>query len=533
MRSTYSVALPLVAVLLLVQIVPAASAQADATLFELHGKVVNALTGEPVGGALLLVYGQPSRFSDSDGNFTFTGLNRGRHAVLARKPGFFNEQELGRWIVPDVSIEVPSDQPAVVRLTPEAIIYGEVKNGDGEPLEDVAVRAERWQMIDGRRRLQVLRETRTDDEGSFRLAELVPGKYYLSFSPGERSGGVMRRKRTQEEGYGPQFYPGVADAASASALQIQAGAQLHVAHTLVPQRVFQVSGTIRGGSGNGFLNLVLLNSSGEPVNRNVRIERKSGEFRIQGVPAGSYLLTATQFLPGLVEGPPPTVSQPLQVSGDVSGILLAFGVGISLGVQLRDEIAGTEQPHRAVIRIRPKDFILNEQAIMTPPMPEERRPVTRFENLFPGTYSVEAQAAVSKGYVAELRCGNVDLLRDDLVIAPGAALPPIELTLREDAARLTVVLKNTSRATPVLVYSPEYPRRSLLTAQVPGSASISIPNLPPGPYQVLALTDAGDLEFRNPAAMEKYLGRATSVTLPPYDNITVSVETVDVPEQQQ
>src|SRR5262249_4348178 len=161
-----------------------------------------------------------------------TGLPRGRYVLLGRKPGYFNEQQTGRAIPLDNSMtEVPGDLPALVKLIPEAIIYGEVKSAEGDPFEEVIVRAERWQMVDGRSLLKVARETRTDDEGNFRLAELMPGKYYLAFLPSERSGGVMRQKF--DEGYGPQFYPGVADAAAASAFQIRAGAQVHVVHSFL------------------------------------------------------------------------------------------------------------------------------------------------------------------------------------------------------------------------------------------------------------------------------------------------------------
>jgi hypothetical protein len=533
MRSSPAVSFPALAILFFVSLAPAAAQQADSGLFDVHGKVVNALTGEPVGGALLQIPGQAATFSDSEGNFALTSLARGHYVLAGREPGFFGEQELGRAIPLDKStIEVPSDLPVVIKLTPEAVIYGEVKNAEGEPLEDVAVRAERWQTMDGRRQLQVAKETRTDDEGNFRLAELVPGKYYLQFLPGERSG-VTRGKQAQDEGYGPQFYPGVADAAAASAFQVRAGSQVHVAHSFLRQQVFRVSGVVRGVSADGFFNIELTNSSGEPVNRNIRVDRKTGEFHISGIPAGNYLLTAMQFPNGMPLGPPPSASKPIRVAGDVSDIVLALGTGISLGVQLRDEISASEEPHRVYLRLRLKDFIRNEQGFIVPPMPDDPRPVTRFENLSPGIYSVEVQGMASKAYIAELRCGNVDLLRDDLVIAPGAAPPPIDVTLREDGANLTVKLKNAgNRATPLLVYSPDYPRRSLL-AQLPDSASISIPNLPPGSYQVIALTDANDLEFRNPAAIQKYLGRATSVTLQPHDNITISVETAAVEEQRE
>lgn len=49
---------------------------------------------------------------------------------------------------------------------------------------------------------------------------------------------------------------------------------------------------------------------------------------------------------------------------------------------------------------------------------------------------------------------------------------------------------------------------------------------------MVALKDAQELEFRNPSAMEKYLGHASTVTLHPGDESSVRVE-VQKPEEQQ
>ena len=114
-------------------------------------------------------------------------------------------------IVPETSADVSSGSSAIVKLTPEGIIYGEVRDAEGAPLDGVTVRAERWQMSDGRRQLQPDRQTMTDDQGNFRLAELVPGKYLLAFLPPD-SGGIVRRglrqRKSGDEGLGIQFYPG-------------------------------------------------------------------------------------------------------------------------------------------------------------------------------------------------------------------------------------------------------------------------------------------------------------------------------------
>src|ERR1700746_748875 len=171
-----------VAVLLPLVIPSPSAAQADAKLCELRGKVVSTITGEPVPGALVQIAGQPARFSDSDGSFAFPDLPPGRVYLSARKPGFFTEQQLGSWspsaaiiderglAVSDSSAEVPSSSPVLVKLIPEAIIFGEVKNADGEPIDGISVRAERWRLIEGRRHLQVEKQATTDDQGKFRIA---------------------------------------------------------------------------------------------------------------------------------------------------------------------------------------------------------------------------------------------------------------------------------------------------------------------------------------------------------------------------
>src|SRR5215470_7727834 len=152
MPSSRATSLPVLLTLFLVSFAATAARQTDSSLFDVHGRVVNVLTGEPVGGAMVQIPGQKARFSDSEGNFTLTGLARGRYVLVGRKPGYFNEQQAGRAIALDNStVEVPGDLPVLVKLIPEAIIYGEVKSAEGEPFEEVTVRAERWQMIDGRR----------------------------------------------------------------------------------------------------------------------------------------------------------------------------------------------------------------------------------------------------------------------------------------------------------------------------------------------------------------------------------------------
>src|SRR5690348_5263529 len=131
-RLLVTLALPLI---WLIQ-VPFASAQQTTTEpVEFRGKVVNGVTGEPVANALVQIYapGQRVQFTASDGTFVFNDLPPGSYSPVARKPGFFNDQELSIPMRPP--IQAARNEPVILKLTPEAIIYGEVKNENGEPLE--------------------------------------------------------------------------------------------------------------------------------------------------------------------------------------------------------------------------------------------------------------------------------------------------------------------------------------------------------------------------------------------------------------
>ena len=125
-------------------------------------------------------------------------------------------------------------------------------------------------------------------------------------------------------------------------------------------------------------------------------------------------------------------------------------------------------------------------------------------------------------YIASMRCGSADLLRDDLTLTTGAA-PPIEVVLRDDGAQLAVnIVKNGQPVTAgVLLFSPDYPRRSQFFGRAP---SLSVGNLAPGRYYVIAMRGAENLEFRNPKAMERYLAHAAEVILGPGGNVAISAE---------
>ena len=75
----------------------------------------------------------------SDGTFEFTSLPVGQVFVMARKPGFFNDQELRQGASPWFLTATDVTGPVVVKLTPQALLTGHITDSSGEPIENIPV----------------------------------------------------------------------------------------------------------------------------------------------------------------------------------------------------------------------------------------------------------------------------------------------------------------------------------------------------------------------------------------------------------
>ena len=119
---------------------PSRSAKSDAS-FTLSGSVVNSVTGESVGHALVRIAGSSQRtvFTDGEGHFQFEGLPAGRVIVTAQKPGYFSQQEFRGSANKLVNVG-PTTDSVVVKLTPQSAISGRVTDATGQPIEHVPVR---------------------------------------------------------------------------------------------------------------------------------------------------------------------------------------------------------------------------------------------------------------------------------------------------------------------------------------------------------------------------------------------------------
>jgi hypothetical protein len=199
-------------------------AQQDAATFSIAGAVVNSVSGDPVPYALVQLEGRLSRatLADLNGHFQFDQVTAGRLIVTARKPGFFNDEQLQRRRSNLVTIDA-NTSPLAIKLTPEAVVSGHIEDEDGNPVERTRVVLVTTVIENGRRRYRREEAALSDADGNYRIPGVRPGSYVLS--AGESNRRDPRLQGDSTSGYPLEvFYPGVTDFASAARLRLVAGA---------------------------------------------------------------------------------------------------------------------------------------------------------------------------------------------------------------------------------------------------------------------------------------------------------------------
>jgi hypothetical protein len=164
------------------------------------GRVVDAITGAPMAGAIVRVTklgtNAPSTLQsaicDSQGRFVFTKLPENARYVIESDHAGYSRGVYGRQEakspefeagIPEVSLR-PNEwrRDLEIRMWRFANITGRVLDDQGEPLVGVAVRAFVVAPVGGRRYLASIGIASSDDLGSYRLTDLGPGEYLVGIA---------------------------------------------------------------------------------------------------------------------------------------------------------------------------------------------------------------------------------------------------------------------------------------------------------------------------------------------------------------
>ncbi|MFZ0814041.1 MAG: carboxypeptidase-like regulatory domain-containing protein, partial [Candidatus Sulfotelmatobacter sp.] len=421
----------------------AQSLQSENQSNTVHGIVVNAVTHDPVGRAL--VYSGDNRYAtltDGEGHFEFTLPKDDHNSIflMARKPGFLDDPNERRPVEMSLMAEM------TLSLMPEGLIKGRVTSSAADPANRVDVLLFSREVQEGSPRWVQKNTAYTNSNGEFRFAELQPGTYKVLTSEWMDNDPVTAVPGGQLYGFPPVYYPGAVDFAEASTIQLTAGQIFQADLSLVRQPYYLVKIPVTNSEETGGINITVSlqgqRGPGYSLSYNQRRQMIEGQL-----PNGKYLVEAATYGQNSATG-----SVNLTVAGaPAEGPAMVIARSNAINVNVKEEFSSTEGPRfgtwsdgKHTFSLHGPRLDINISAVSMDDFGAQRSGSIRqpmgpnddllvLENLAPGRYWLRLHAA--RGYVASATMGGVDLLREPLVVVPGANAS-IDITMRDDSAEL-------------------------------------------------------------------------------------------------
>jgi protocatechuate 3,4-dioxygenase beta subunit len=516
--------------------------QGSNNLFKVEGTVVNSLTGRPIPRALVEMSGR-AMLSGSEGEFAFDGVSPGQTEISLTKPGYFSQGTRLRQVSRGAAIEVAPDTGKIVlKLAPEAVIFGHVTGDDEEPLEGALIEVLALVSVNGQTQLQLAKSNvRTDEDGNYRVAGLFPGRYIIAVktqNPARRILGVQTTKTS--EAYPLQVYhPQAKDLASATVMDLSPGQRAQASFSLSLGPAFKLAGTVATPGEWLQVNVPeLLDSMDRLLLRADQFEPKSGSFEFRSVPAGTYRLRCSGLNPGRYNE---YSERSVTVSQPVTNLKLVLKHRPRIPVEFHTELTQPrssgpcpynvgDEIHQAECSDMPPALAELTPARESPNFKLQWRPANDssgfgISGVSPGKYVVYSTPA-GPWYVQSLRSGHLDLLREELVVPEEGSVAPIQVVLRDDWARLEVQVHGAAIGKyAVVVVIPDAHFSDPLTF-VTNKAKIQWGAVPPGDYRVLAFDSMYESDYTNREALTPYLDKAANVRVSANQKSSVAVDLI-------
>jgi hypothetical protein len=549
----------------------------------ISGIVVSADSGRPLRKAQLVLNSQPTdggggqsvgraTVTDDQGQFSFGGLPAGQFTLDANRdqylPSSYGQKKPGR---PGTPIDLGAAQHLQISIpmTRGGVITGMVVDEVGEPLMGARVRAMRFVLVNGFRRLRSASEARTDDRGVYRVFGLEPGEYLVSgtqplingangnltftvsASANQTQGDMIPMRveaipevRIDQQPFAPTFYPGVTSPGSAQHISVDGGVERSgVDIRLLPIRTGIIQGVVSGANDPNVRVQVLLqntDASAEPTTMTTNAS-PTGEFTLAGVQPGSYMVYAQTL---------PSQPQPVMIGGQ--RIITASGdVRTTNFARLHGRtpvIVDGERPSTVVITLAPGRPISGHvtydlrqapsrgvaTTISIAPIPQNPQlpafstsPQTTVDadgnftlpGIRPGRYILRASGP---GTLKSAMWSGQDTLDVGLEVTVDTDVSGVELTMTDRPSTLSGTITNADGKPAMdttIVVAPTNSglwrngSRRIATTRPTTDGRYVIRGLPAGEYSLAAVTDIEAGEQFDPEFLRALVGASVTVTI--------------------
>jgi hypothetical protein len=536
--------------------------------YSISGAVINSGTSEPIPNTVVSLWKIPNfeepmtdearmvaaqeaaarkvTLSGIAGEFQFTALVEGRYRLSAQKPGFILNLRPGDQGQGVVNLTASASGVAL-RLAPLGVIQGSVMTQDGEPWYGVRIEAFTTAIADGVLTTTLRHNAVSDDRGIFRMWGLQPGQYYLK-AAGTGLGTYMyvgdgTSRPESWLSFAPVYAGGARTLDAATPVSIAAGTEARADFRLDMEPAVDIRGSLENFIPHQTVTFSMLQGDEDiGAASRVNLNGTTGKFDIQGVTAGDYTLRA-------VQGQTARGEVKVHVSGDgLSGLVLPLWPAVTVSGTVHNVGPAPTSPSAT-----PDESVASDVfEMMSPPgcqvslaspgpsigasqfsLDVARQPGTiNIPNVFPGEYRVRIEC--QGGYATSAMSGTSDLLANPrMTIQPGSTPPPIEITMKLGGGTVHGTLALIP--VPPQIWLLLVPLFSSSTGPIfepaghdrdsPEQIEFGVSFLAPGDYMIYAFSDAGSVEFRNPAVLQSLTG-GTSVRIEDGKTSEVKLNTV-------
>jgi protocatechuate 3,4-dioxygenase beta subunit len=528
-----------------------------AELATMEGTVYNALGGAPLRKATVTLNRQSngalapgtrtsySATSDGSGHYTISGIEPGAYRVNASRTGYLSMQYNARRPEgPGTPLDVARAQKATgvdFKLTPHGVVTGKVSDEDGDPMENVQIQLMHMAYNQGRKQLQQVNGSGTNDLGEYRISGVTPGKYFLcAIYHGRRPMNMAPDDQAQED-YATTCYPGVTDIAAASNIEMGPGDQMQGVNVrMTKMHTVHISGHVADNSvtaqtadaGRGAA-VNMLNGGLMPMNARIQLRlqprnalnangmninapvRQDGSFLFPSVAPGSYYLIATNNQGG--RNGAHAVRQPLEVGDtNVEGVSIALNPGADITGHVRYDGDPPQPLPSLTVRLSPREV----NPGIPPPQPAKVQDdgSFHFDDVNLEAYNVNINTPQGL-YLKAVRSGNTDVMVSGLDLTNGAGQLDVLLGLNPPQVTGSVANAETGQpavAVTVVLMPREKERQDqsyfYSTTNSDQYGNFTFNRVTPGEYQAYAFEDVQYGQWFDPEWMKTYEGKGETLT---------------------
>jgi protocatechuate 3,4-dioxygenase beta subunit len=508
----------------------------------LRGHVTAADSGQPLRKAQVRIFASDIRenrlaTTDADGRYEFKEVRAGRYTVSVNK---------GSYVGLSYGQERPTDPPKPLQILDNqtvekldfalprgSVITGRVIDEFGEPISDVQIAPQRYQSVQGQRRLVPAgRQTSTDDMGEFRLFGIPPGQYYLSAT--WRSANPSNEDKTA---YAPMYFPGTENPAQAQRITLAVGQQISdIVMALKPIRATRVSGTVTGSDGRPMTGQVMVMASGGfgfNMSGGGGIQ-PDGTFSINGIAPGDYTLRAQSFGPG---GPTETATVKITATGeDIADLrLVGSKPSTASGRIVLDPAIAASLPTGLSLMTMPMD----PGEMMMGMQPARMADDGSFElKSVPGRMRINMMGPMNGFTIRAVRLNGIDITDAGLEFKPNEDISGLEVELTNKVTTISGLVTN-ARGEAVKEYTTIAFAQDREKWKIAGryqsmgrpdqDGRFKIAGLAPSDYYIVALERIDPSQVTDPEFLDAVRTKATAITIREGESRTVDLKITAVP----